>query len=166
MPSIRRTLSPVHVGAPFSPSSSPSQKSISKHNNSSHLTADPKGSRRGPWRRPFLAFFLVGFLLDGVSFVEIVKEEEDFNFVARKLIIVVTPSSDASVLLELECSDSEASGAACVVDIVVEGNAASFETWEILRKAGVMYRHLVSKRVQYATEVKSLDGTLMRRVKD
>ncbi|CAF1928425.1 unnamed protein product [Brassica napus] len=104
--------------------------------------------------------------VDGVSFVEIVKEEEDFNFVARKLIIVVTPSSDASVLLELECSDSEASGAACVVDIVVEGNAASFETWEILRKAGVMYRHLVSKRVQYATEVKSLDGTLMRRVKD
>lgn len=104
--------------------------------------------------------------VDGVIFVEIVKEEEDFNFVARKLIIVVTPSSDASVLLELECSDSEASGAACVVDIVVEGNAASFETWEILRKAGVMYRHLVSKRVQYATEVKSLDGTLMRRVKD
>ena len=53
-----------------------------------------------------------------------------------------------------------------VLWIVVEGNAASFETWEILRKAGVMYRHLVSKRVQYATEVKSLDGTLMRRAKD
>ncbi|KAG5385347.1 hypothetical protein IGI04_036817 [Brassica rapa subsp. trilocularis] len=94
------------------------------------------------WRRPFyqfLAFFLVGFLLgqteeinrfnfeikpkredvavDGVSFVEIEKKEEEMG--------VCGEEAD-------HC--------------VVEGNAASFGTSEILRKAGLMYRHLVCKR--------------------
>ncbi|KAF8107913.1 hypothetical protein N665_0116s0118 [Sinapis alba] len=89
--------------------------------------------------------------VDGVSFVEIgkKKEKEDFDFVVpRKLVIVVTPTYNRAmqayylnrVAQTLRLVEPP------VLWIVVEGNAASFETSEILRKTGVMYRHLVCKR--------------------
>uniref|UniRef100_A0A1J3HUS1 Glycosyltransferases n=1 Tax=Noccaea caerulescens TaxID=107243 RepID=A0A1J3HUS1_NOCCA len=91
--------------------------------------------------------------VDGVSFVaerETVKKEmkEDFNFAPRKLIIVVTPTYNRAtqayylnrIAQTLRLVEPP------VLWIVVEGNAASFETSEILRKTGVMYRHLVCKR--------------------
>lgn len=91
--------------------------------------------------------------VDGVSFVaesETGKKEmkEDFNFAPRKLIIVVTPTYNRAtqayylnrIAQTLRLVEPP------VLWIVVEGNAASFETSEILRKTGVMYRHLVCKR--------------------
>ncbi|CAH2034073.1 unnamed protein product, partial [Thlaspi arvense] len=92
--------------------------------------------------------------VDGVSFVaeaELGKKEmvkEDLDIVPRKLIIVVTPTYNRAmqayylnrVAQTLRLVEPP------VLWIVVEGNAASFETSEILRKSGVMYRHLVCKR--------------------
>ncbi|CAN7127406.1 unnamed protein product [Brassica rapa subsp. narinosa] len=87
--------------------------------------------------------------VDGVSFVAEEKKKEDFDLVVpRKLVIVVTPTYNRAmqgyylnrVAQTLRLVDPP------VLWIVVEGNAASFETSEILRKTGVMYRHLVCKR--------------------
>uniref|UniRef100_M4EVK2 Uncharacterized protein n=1 Tax=Brassica campestris TaxID=3711 RepID=M4EVK2_BRACM len=96
------------------------------------------------WRRPFyqfLAFFLVGFLLgqteeinrfnfeikpkreevavDGVGFVEIEKKEEEMGVCGEEADHcgdTNVQSSDASVLLDQDCSDSEASGVSCALD--------------------------------------------------
>ncbi|KAJ0235446.1 beta-1,4-xylosyltransferase IRX9H [Hirschfeldia incana] len=92
--------------------------------------------------------------VDGVSLVaeetkKKKEEEEDFDLVVpRKLVIVVTPTYNRAmqayylnrVAQTLRLVEPP------VLWIVVEGNAASFETSEILRKTGVMYRHLVCKR--------------------
>ncbi|CAN8246090.1 unnamed protein product [Cochlearia groenlandica] len=96
--------------------------------------------------------------LDAVSFAaetEIEKkekkmkeEEEDFNFVPKKLLIVVTPTYNRAMQAYYlnRISQTLRLVEHPVLWIVVEGNAASFETSEILRKTGVMYRHLVCKR--------------------
>ncbi|KAF8084095.1 hypothetical protein N665_0734s0019 [Sinapis alba] len=85
--------------------------------------------------------------VDGVSFSAETKEEV-FDFAPRKLVIVVTPTYNRAmqayylnrVAQTLRLVEPP------VLWIVVEGNTASFETSEILRKTGVMYRHLVCKR--------------------
>nr|XP_018450609.1 PREDICTED: probable beta-1,4-xylosyltransferase IRX9H [Raphanus sativus] len=84
--------------------------------------------------------------VDGVSFST--ETEKEIDFVPRKLVIVVTPTYNRAmqayylnrVAQTLRLVEPP------VLWIVVEGNAASFETSEILRKTGVMYRHLVCKR--------------------
>src|SRR5690606_15741056 len=86
--------------------------------------------------------------VNGVSFVEEKKKEDVDLAVPRNLVIVVTPTYDRAmqayylnrVAQTLRLVEPP------VLWIVVEGNAASFETSEILRKTGVMYRHLVCKR--------------------
>ncbi|KAL0698795.1 hypothetical protein Bca4012_054917 [Brassica carinata] len=86
--------------------------------------------------------------VDGVSFSAETKKEVEFDFAPRKLVIVVTPTYNRAmqayylnrVAQTLRLVEPP------VLWIVVEGNAASFETSEILRKTGVMYRHLVCKR--------------------
>ncbi|CAH8349789.1 unnamed protein product [Eruca vesicaria subsp. sativa] len=83
-----------------------------------------------------------------VDGVRLTKEEEEMDVVPRKLIIVVTPTYNRAmqgyylnrVAQTLRLVEPP------VLWIVVEGNAASFETSEVLRKTGVMYRHLVCKR--------------------
>nr|AAM64331.1 glycoprotein-specific UDP-glucuronyltransferase-like protein [Arabidopsis thaliana] len=87
--------------------------------------------------------------VDAVSFVaETENGKKEVNFVPKKLLIVVTPTYNRAmqayylnrVAQTLRLVESP------VLWIVVEGNVASFETSEILRKTGVMYRHLVCKR--------------------
>ncbi|CAL9216459.1 unnamed protein product [Arabidopsis halleri] len=87
--------------------------------------------------------------VDAVSFVvENENGKKEVNFVPKKLIIVVTPTYNRAmqayylnrIAQTLRLVESP------VLWIVVEGNVASFETSEILRKTGVMYRHLVCKR--------------------
>ncbi|CAN8313392.1 unnamed protein product [Cochlearia groenlandica] len=95
--------------------------------------------------------------VDGVSFVaetETLKKEKEilvkdgFDFVPRKLIIVVTPTYNRAMQAYYmnRIAQTLRLVEPPVLWIVVEGNAASFETSEILRKTGVMYRHLVCKR--------------------
>ncbi|CAF1709438.1 BnaC03g58000D [Brassica napus] len=86
--------------------------------------------------------------VDGVSFSAESKNKKEEDFAPRKLVIVVTPTYNRAmqayylnrVAQTLRLVEPP------VLWIVVEGNAASFETSEILRKTGVMYRHLVCKR--------------------
>ncbi|KAM4075386.1 hypothetical protein ACB094_10G166100 [Castanea mollissima] len=82
------------------------------------------------------------------------KESERFDFVARKQLIIVTPTynraSQAYYLNRL--SQVLRLVPPPLLWIVVEMNTASFETAEILRKTGVMYRHLVC--VNNSTNVK------------
>ncbi|RDX88034.1 putative glucuronosyltransferase, partial [Mucuna pruriens] len=96
-----------------------------------------------------------GFVIDPVSLsAEREKQSERFDFVPRKPLIVVTPTYGRAFqayflnrlgqVLRLVPPP--------VVWVVVEMNAASMETAEVLRKTGVMYRHLVCNR--NATDVK------------
>lgn len=82
------------------------------------------------------------------------KESERFDFVPRKQLIIVTPTynraSQAYYLNRL--SQVLRLVPPPLLWIVVEMNTASFETAEILRKTGVMYRHLVC--VNNSTNVK------------
>ncbi|KAJ0086331.1 hypothetical protein Patl1_08734 [Pistacia atlantica] len=84
-----------------------------------------------------------------------------YDFVPRKQLIVITPTYNramqayylnrlAQVLRLVEPP---------VLWIVVEENAASFETAEMLRKTGVMYRHLVCQKnfEQYDDNVYTID---------
>ena len=89
--------------------------------------------------------------VDGVSFSaesKNKKEEEEEDFAPRKLVIVVTPTYNRAMQAYNlnRVAQTLRLVEAPVLWIVVEGNAASFETSEILRKTGVMYRHLVCKR--------------------
>ncbi|CAN7133659.1 unnamed protein product [Brassica rapa subsp. narinosa] len=89
--------------------------------------------------------------VDGVSFSaesKNKKEEEEEDFAPRKLVIVVTPTYNRAMQAYYlnRVAQTLRLVEAPVLWIVVEGNAASFETSEILRKTGVMYRHLVCKR--------------------
>ncbi|KAL1193611.1 putative beta-1,4-xylosyltransferase IRX9H [Cardamine amara subsp. amara] len=88
--------------------------------------------------------------VDAVSFVaetEIGKTKE-MSVVARKLIIVITPTYNRAMQAYYlnRIAQTLRLVEPPVLWIVVEGNTASFETSEILRKTGVMYRHLVCKR--------------------
>ncbi|KAK7410422.1 hypothetical protein VNO78_01195 [Psophocarpus tetragonolobus] len=96
-----------------------------------------------------------GFVIDPVSLsAEWVRQSERFDFAPRKPLIVVTPTYGRAFqayflnrlgqVLRLVPPP--------VVWIVVEMNAASMETAEVLRKTGVMYRHLVCNR--NSTDVK------------
>ncbi|KAK4560043.1 hypothetical protein RGQ29_009008 [Quercus rubra] len=82
------------------------------------------------------------------------KESERFDFVPRKQLIIVTPTynraSQAYYLIRL--SQVLRLVPPPLLWIVVEMYTASFETAEILRKTGVMYRHLVC--VNNSTNVK------------
>nr|XP_023875814.1 probable beta-1,4-xylosyltransferase IRX9H [Quercus suber]POE81928.1 putative beta-1,4-xylosyltransferase irx9h [Quercus suber] len=82
------------------------------------------------------------------------KESERFDFLPRKQLIIVTPTynraSQAYYLIRL--SQVLRLVPPPLLWIVVELNTASFETAEILRKTGVMYRHLVC--VNNSTNVK------------
>ncbi|KAF5740114.1 beta-1 4-xylosyltransferase IRX9H [Tripterygium wilfordii] len=99
-------------------------------------------------------------VLDGVSlgvdhlYAPLNHMESKLDFVPRKLLIVVTPTYNrafqayflnrlAQVLTLVQPP---------VLWIVVEENTASMETADIIRKTGVMYRHLVS--VKDLTDVK------------
>ncbi|XP_018432934.1 probable beta-1,4-xylosyltransferase IRX9H [Raphanus sativus] len=176
MASIRRTLSPLYHNRPGGAAPSPSQKGTTKQHNSPQLLSRRGPWRRPFYQflAFFLIGFLLGMTpygqiddmngtdhstfqikppsnvkreeigVDGVSFVA-----EDLDLVVpRKLVIVVTPTYNRAmqayylnrVAQTLRLVEPP------VLWIVVEGNAASFETSEILRKTGVMYRHLVCKR--------------------
>lgn len=90
-----------------------------------------------------------GFVIDPVSLsAERERQHERFDFVPRKPLIVVTPTYERAFqayflnrlgqVLRLVPPP--------VVWVVVEMNAASMETAEVLRKTGVMYRHLVCNK--------------------
>lgn len=90
-----------------------------------------------------------GFVIDPVSLsAERERQRERFDFVPRKALIVVTPTYERAFqayflnrlgqVLRLVPPP--------VVWVVVEMNAASMETAEVLRKTGVMYRHLVCNK--------------------
>ncbi|KAI3718039.1 hypothetical protein L1987_70030 [Smallanthus sonchifolius] len=168
MASIRRTLSPYqdrshHNGGVNSPSH--------KHNSTTRFAEKHIPPRKGyrTWRRSCMLFFLLGFLLGLLApFVEFedvrrsrdfsfevptledivvdksVKEER-FDYVARKQLIVVTPTYNRP--LQAFYLNRLAQVLRLVppplVWIVVEMNSASTETADILRGMGIMYRHLV-----------------------
>ncbi|XP_068654956.1 probable beta-1,4-xylosyltransferase IRX9H isoform X2 [Aristolochia californica] len=72
---------------------------------------------------------------------------EKFNFIPRKLLIVVTPTYNRAYqayYLNRLCQTLKLVPPP-LLWIVVETKSQSYETAEILRKSGVMYRHLVSK---------------------
>lgn len=93
-------------------------------------------------------------LLDAVSLGVDLRNEINtvesyrYDFVPRKQLIVITPTYNRAIqayflnrlaqVLRLVQPP--------LLWIVVEENAASFETAEMLRKTGVMYRHLVSQK--------------------
>ncbi|TXG52604.1 hypothetical protein EZV62_021773 [Acer yangbiense] len=93
-------------------------------------------------------------VLDSVSLgVDLINEEKivesfRYDFAPRKQLIVITPTYNRAMqayflnrlaqVLRLVRPP--------VLWIVVEAKAASFETAEMLRKTGVMYRHLVSQQ--------------------
>ncbi|QCE16005.1 galactosylgalactosylxylosylprotein 3-beta-glucuronosyltransferase 3 [Vigna unguiculata] len=90
-----------------------------------------------------------GFVIDPVSLsAERERQSDRFDFVPRKPLIVVTPTYGRAFqayflnrlgqVLRLVPPP--------VVWIVVEMKAASMETAEVLRKTGVMYRHLVCNK--------------------
>ncbi|KAL2340052.1 hypothetical protein Fmac_007992 [Flemingia macrophylla] len=96
-----------------------------------------------------------GFVIDPVSLsAGRERQRERFDFVPRKPLIVVTPTYGRAFqayflnrlgqVLRLVPPP--------VLWVVVEMNAASMETAEVLRKTGVMYRHLVCKK--NSTDVK------------
>lgn len=104
-----------------------------------------------------------GFVIDPVSLslrvdnaekVKDLVEPEKFDFVARKQLIVVTPTYNRAFqsyflnrlgqVLRLVPPP--------LLWVVVEMNSASMETAELLRKTGVMYRHLVCTK--NSTDVK------------
>ncbi|KAK4353271.1 hypothetical protein RND71_028789 [Anisodus tanguticus] len=83
-----------------------------------------------------------------VNSVKLPEVKVKFDYVPRKLLIVVTPTYDRALqgyylnrlseVLKLVKSP--------LLWIVVEMNVASAETADILRKTGVMYRHLVCSK--------------------
>lgn len=87
------------------------------------------------------------FVVDKVE-LGVVDVNKRFDFVPRKQLIVVTPTYNRALqayylnrlgqLLRLVPPP--------LLWIVVEMNAASLETADIVRKTGVMYRHLVTKK--------------------
>ncbi|GAU14306.1 hypothetical protein TSUD_308650 [Trifolium subterraneum] len=108
-----------------------------------------------------------GFVIDPVSLSlnmnaekkkvklnDVVESVGRFDFVARKQLIVVTPTYNRAFqsyflnrlgqVLRLVPPP--------LLWVVVEMNSASMETAELLRKTGVMYRHLVCKK--NSTDVK------------
>lgn len=68
-----------------------------------------------------------------------------YDFVSRKLLIVVTPSYNRGMQAYFLHRLAQVLSLVPppLLWIVVEENAASMETAEMLRKSGVMYRHLV-----------------------
>ncbi|XP_010556502.1 PREDICTED: probable beta-1,4-xylosyltransferase IRX9H isoform X2 [Tarenaya hassleriana] len=90
--------------------------------------------------------------IDAVSFaVEMNMREKvsgKFDFVPRKQIIVVTPTYNRAIQAYYlnRMAQTLRLVPPPLLWIVVEANAASFETAEILRKTGVLHRHLVCKK--------------------
>ncbi|CAI9116074.1 OLC1v1017128C1 [Oldenlandia corymbosa var. corymbosa] len=87
------------------------------------------------------------FVMDRVE-LGVVDVKERFDFVPQKLLIVVTPTYNRA----LQAYFLNRLGQVLrlvqppLLWIVVEMNAASLETADILRKTGVMHRHLVSMK--------------------
>ncbi|CAN4122442.1 unnamed protein product [Withania somnifera] len=87
-------------------------------------------------------------VVNSVELLPGVRDEGKFDYVARKLLIVVTPTYNRALqayylnrlseMLKLVKSP--------LLWIVVEMNVASVETADILRKTEVMYRHLVCSK--------------------
>ncbi|XP_015074269.1 probable beta-1,4-xylosyltransferase IRX9H [Solanum pennellii] len=71
-----------------------------------------------------------------------------FDYVSRKLLIVVTPTYNRALQAYylLRLSDVLKLVKSPLLWVVVEMNVASEETADILRKTGVMYRHLVCSK--------------------
>ena len=96
-----------------------------------------------------------GLVIDPVSLsAEWERRSERFDFTPRKPLIVVTPTYDRAFQAYFLNRLGQVLGLVPppVVWIVVEMKAASMETAEVLRKTGVMYRHLVCNR--NSTDVK------------
>lgn len=87
------------------------------------------------------------FVMDKVE-LGVLDGKERFDFVPQKLLIVVTPTYNRA--LQAYCLNRLGQVLRLVQPpllwIVVEMNAASMETAEILRKTGLMYRHLVTMK--------------------
>lgn len=87
------------------------------------------------------------------------KTKERFNFIPKKQIIVVTPTYNRA----LQAFYLNRLGQVLrlvpppILWMVVEMNVASMETAEILRKTGVMYRHIVCTK--NSTNVKDREFT-------
>lgn len=77
-----------------------------------------------------------------------------FDFAPRKQLIVITPTYNRAMQAYFLNRLAQVLSLVPppVLWIVVEENAASYETAELLRKTGVMYRHLVSQK--NSTDVK------------
>ncbi|PIA51844.1 hypothetical protein AQUCO_01000019v1 [Aquilegia coerulea] len=75
-------------------------------------------------------------------------EEDKINDIPKKQLIVVTPTYNRALQAYFLNRLSQALRLVPqpILWIVVEMNSASLETSEILRKTGVMYRHLVCKK--------------------
>ncbi|XP_010530340.1 PREDICTED: probable beta-1,4-xylosyltransferase IRX9H [Tarenaya hassleriana] len=101
----------------------------------------------GKGRREDLAADAVRF---GVETEVSGKISGNFDFVPRKQIIVVTPTNNRAMQAYYmnRMAQTLRLVQPPVLWIVVETNAASFETAEILRKTGVMFRHLVCKKTK------------------
>ncbi|XP_044481181.1 probable beta-1,4-xylosyltransferase IRX9H [Mangifera indica] len=109
---------------------------------------DSDNTERMSWREEVV--------LNTVSFgVEKKNESESidnykyrYDFVSRKQLIVITPTYNRAMQAYFLNRLSQVLRLVQppVLWIVVEENAASFETAEMLRKTGVMYRHLVCQK--------------------
>lgn len=86
------------------------------------------------------------FSFSSVSFAEDSSDRSE-DIVPRKMLIVVTPTYNRAMqgYFLNRVAQTLKLVPPPVLWIVVEENAASFETAELLRKTGVMYRHLVCK---------------------
>lgn len=80
--------------------------------------------------------------------VDVKDVKEKFDFVPRKQLIVVTPTYNRALQAYYlnRLGQTLRLVAPPILWIVVEMNSASMETADILRKTGVMYRHLVCSK--------------------